>query len=127
MVGFYSVSENPNFFSLPDCDMVLGCSQTKVEATQHYLEAFGLIRRATLFDTIAETQTRKHKDNLVLTEFGKTLFDKDPYLESPDSLYLMHYHLATSPMALAFYYLFNRFIPKSGYFGKDEATESFGK
>ena len=121
ILGFHSVRENPNFFSTSDCDIALGCSQSKVESTQHYLEAFQLIHRASLFETLSETQTCRYNDNLTLTEFGKRLFDRDPYFESLDSLYLLHYHLTTSPMALAFYYVFNCFIPQSGYFSRNEA------
>ena len=132
-LGFHNVSEKHDFFAAPDCDIMLGCSRAKVEATQHYLEAFGLIGRATLFESLSETQTCKHKDNLVPTVFGKHLLSRngkvgaDPYLESLDSLYLLHYHLTTSPMALAYYYLFNCFVPVSGYFSRDEATDSFEK
>lgn len=129
--GFHNVSEKHNFFSFPDCDIILGCSRAKVEATQHYLEALQLIRHATLFETLPETQTCQQKDNLVPTLFGDYLLNResgrDPYLESPDSLYLLHYHLTTSPMDLACYYLFNCFVPMSGYFSRDEATDSFEK
>jgi len=110
---------------------MLGCSRAKVEATQHYLEALQLIRPATLFETLPETQTCKQKDNLVPTMFGNYLLNResgrDPYLEGTDSLYLLHYRLTTSPMALACYYLFNCFIPESQYFSRDEATDSFEK
>lgn len=128
IVGFHNIREDPNFFSDPDCDIVLGCSRSKVESVQHYLEAFQLIHRATLFETLSETHTCRYKESLVPTTFGKHLFDDeigDPYWESPDSLYLLHYHLTTSPMALAFYYLFNCFIPRSQYFRRDEAANSF--
>ena len=129
LLGFHNVSEKHNFFSCPDCDIMLGCSRAKVEATQHYLEGFGLIRPATLFETLPETQTCKQKDNLVPTMFGNYLLNResgrDPYLEGPDSLYLLHYHLATSPMALAFYYVFNCFIPELGHFSRNEATDRF--
>lgn len=129
--GFHNVSEKHNFFTRPDCDIMMGCSRAKVEATQHYLEAFQLIRHATLFETLPETQTCQQKDNLVPTLFGHYLLNResgrDPYLESPDSLYLLHYCLTTSPMALAFYYLFNCFVPRFQYFSRDEATDSFEK
>ena len=125
ILGMHRVRDAPNFFSALDCDMALGCARATVEATQHYLEAFRLIRYATLFETLEETQTCQHNDNLVLTAFGEILFNTDAYLESLSSLYLLHYHLSTSPMALAFYYMFNRFIPKSQYFSRDEATDSF--
>ena len=129
LLGFHNVSEKHNFFSRSDCDIMLGCSRAKVEATQHYLEGFGLIRPATLFETLPETQTCKQKDNLVPTLFGNYLLNResgrDPYLESPDSLYLLHYRIATSLMGLAFYYVFNCFVPQSQYFSRDEATDNF--
>ena len=123
--GFHEVMKNPNFFSSPDPALALGCSPASVDMAQHYLEAFQLIQRASLFDTVDETHTCKFKENLVPTAFGAWLFGNDPYLEDPASYWLLHYHLTTSPMALNYNYLFNEFVPKSSSFTRDELTDSF--
>ena len=127
--GFRGVVENPNFFLTPDADILLGCSPRKIESVQHYLEAFQLIHRPTLFETSIETETCQFKDNFAPTAFGTLLLDpktgRDPYLEDPQSNYLLHSHLSASPMALPFYWIFNGFVLLGTDFAKNEAIKSF--
>ena len=46
-----------------------------------------------------------------LTEFGKKIFSKkksfDPYLEKSETLWLLHWMLASDPMLTTWYYIFN--------------------
>ncbi len=71
-----------------------GVGKNMVTAMRHWSLASGIL----------------HEDDLQPTKLGRLIFDEegDPYLERPASLWLLHWHLAATPMrATTWYWAFN--------------------
>lgn len=78
---------------------VLGIGANMVKALRYWLQAVKL--------TSEPAAGRKEQS---FTEFGKVVFDNDPYIEEMGTLWLLHYQLASNKDdATAWYYFFNEF------------------
>ena len=87
---------------------VLGIGANMVKALRYWLQAVKL--------TSEPAAGRKEQS---LTEFGKVVFDNDPYIEEMGTLWLLHYQLASNKDdATAWYYFFNEF--KATEFTKED-------
>lgn len=87
---------------------VLGIGANMVKALRYWLQAVKL--------TSEPTSGRKTQK---FTEFGKIVFENDPYIEEMGTLWLLHYQLATNKNdATAWYYFFNEF--KATEFTKED-------
>lgn len=87
---------------------VLGIGANMVKALRYWLQAVKL--------TSEPAAGRKEQS---FTEFGKVVFDNDPYIEEMGTLWLLHYQLASNKDdATAWYYFFNEF--KSTEFTKED-------
>lgn len=87
---------------------VLGIGANMVKALRYWLQAVKL--------TSEPTSGRKEQS---FTEFGKVVFENDPYIEEMGTLWLLHYQLASNKdEATAWYYFFNEF--KATEFSKDD-------
>ena len=108
--GMRYVSQKPDVFTDKDDNPmdVLGIGANMVKSLRYWLQAVGLTK---------EPPTGKR--NQSLTEFGKMVYEKDPYTEELGTLYLLHYKLVTDEeMAPSWYYFFNKFAMKE--FSKDD-------
>ncbi len=87
---------------------VLGIGANMVKALRYWLQAVKL--------TSEPAAGRKEQS---FTEFGKVVFDNDPYIEEMGTLWLLHYKLASNKDdATAWYYFFNEF--KATEFTKED-------
>lgn len=87
---------------------VLGIGANMVKALRYWLQAVKL--------TSEPAAGRKEQS---FTEFGKVIFDNDPYIEEMGTLWLLHYQLASNKDdATAWYYFFNEF--KATEFTKED-------
>ena len=87
---------------------VLGIGANMVKALRYWLQAVKL--------TSEPAAGRKEQS---FTEFGKVVFDTDPYIEEMGTLWLLHYQLASNKDdATAWYYFFNEF--KATEFTKED-------
>lgn len=78
---------------------VLGLGANMVKALRYWLRVTDITREETSGKRI---QT--------FTEFGKSIFEHDRYIEEIGTLYLLHYKLVTQKKdATAWYYFFNKF------------------
>ena len=88
---FVSCEENPMD--------VLGLGANMVKALRYWLQAVGLTQ---------EPSTGKRTQSL--TELGKLIYERDPYLEERGTLWLLQYRLASNEnLATAWYFFFNEF------------------
>ena len=87
---------------------VLGIGANMVKALRYWLQAVKL--------TSEPASGRKEQ---TFTEFGKIVFENDPYIEEMGTLWLLHYQLASNKEdATAWYYFFNEF--KASEFTKED-------
>ena len=76
----------------------LGIGSNMVKSLRYWLQVTGL------------TQEKKGTRGQHITEFGKLVLEKDPYLEELGTLWILHYHLATGKdLATSWFYFFNKF------------------
>lgn len=87
---------------------VLGIGANMVKALRYWLQAVNL--------TNEPASGRKEQ---TFTEFGRVIFENDPYIEEMGTLWLLHYQLASNKEeATAWYYFFNEF--KATEFTKED-------
>jgi len=87
---------------------VLGIGANMVKALRYWLQAVNL--------TSEPNSGRKIQS---FTDFGKIIYENDPYMEEMGTLWLLHYQLASNKEeATAWYYFFNEFKPSE--FTKDD-------
>ena len=83
------IQNQPNGVSLSDYDVVmneLGLGQNMAKALRHWSES------SLLFENYRRETKTLHK----LTDLGKVIFQLDPYLESSDTNWLLHYLIVTN-------------------------------
>lgn len=92
-----ALTTNKNLFKQTEVDQAigqLGLGINMIKSLRHWLLMFNIY----------------HKDQ-VLTDFGKTIVKSDPYLETPDTLWILHIILAEKNESATLYYLvFNQFF-----------------
>jgi len=103
--GFDKAKEDKYVFTKDEAPVVLGVGKNMVRAIRYWCFAFKLI------DDIQNIG--KEPRRFEPTDFGEKLLGIDgwdPYLENPDSLWLLHWVLLNEPCyATAWYYFFNVF------------------
>lgn len=88
---FISKTQNPQD--------TLGLGSNMVKSLRYWMQATGLTK---------EPSTGKRVQHL--TEFGKSVFENDRYIEELGTLYLLQYKLASNQsLATSWYYFFNEF------------------
>lgn len=102
--GLKAIKDNDNgmnFLKKSEAPEVLGMGKNMVQSLRFWLLATGLVN---------EKPDDQCGENNWLTPFGKYVYDKDPYLEEEETLWLIHYYLVTSPKyATTWYWFFNQF------------------
>ena len=79
---------------------VLGIGSNMVKALRYWMQAVGLTE-----------EPNKGRREQSLTEFGKSVFKYDRYIEETGTIYLLHYLLVSNKkLATAWYYFFNEFL-----------------
>lgn len=88
---FISKTENPMD--------VLGIGANMVKALRYWLQAIGITQ-----------EPASGKRIQTFTDFGKLVYEYDPYVEEMGTLYLLHYQLAKNiKMATSWFFFFNEF------------------
>lgn len=94
--GLSAVSADPFVFSLYAGADALGVGTNMAKSIRYWLRAFEL--------TIEQS-----KRGVILSKLGQFLYEKDPYLEHPATLWLLHGTLVCNEtLATAWYLFFNR-------------------
>lgn len=93
--GIKNVKENGNVFSSSEATDLLGIGTNMVKSLKYWM--------------IATTLINDNSKNIELTNFGKLLYDYDPYLEDIFSWWLIHVNLITN---LNDSYVYNIFFNK---------------
>lgn len=102
--GMRNVIANEDVFVTKDKNRnpmdVLGIGANMVKALRYWLQVVGLTYE----------KSNKNQRYQVLTDLGKIIYEKDPYIEEIGTLWLLQYHLAKNyKEATAWYYFFNEF------------------
>ncbi|MEK7994347.1 MAG: DUF4007 family protein [Planctomycetota bacterium] len=109
-----AVRENPSIFTSEDAMVVLGVGKNMVRSIRHWGLAAGVL----------DEEPRTRGARLKPAELGEFLFGErgqDPYLEEPNSLWLLHWKLASSERrSTAWCWAFNLF--GSNEFTRDSLT-----
>ncbi len=108
--GLSQVDSNGNvFISKEENPMdIFGIGSNMVKSLRYWLQATGLTQ-----------EPSKGKRTQTITEFGRCVFENDPYIEEIGTLLLIHYMLATNEDdATAWYFFFNKFAMSE--FDKDD-------
>ena len=95
--AFDEAQKNPTIFSKQDATVQLGVGKNMVDAIAFWAVAFRILETS--------QDSKKSASSYKLTAFGSLLFDEknekmglDPYLESPQSLWLLHW-MAMRPVS----------------------------
>lgn len=100
--GLKNVKKNPRIFSDKNLNPSdeFGIGTNMVRSLRYWLQATELTRE----------ENQGNYRIQVLTEFGKRIFDNDPYMEEEGTLWLIHFKLASNQeKATAWYWFFNEF------------------
>ena len=80
---------------------ILGIGANMAKSLRYWLQAVNLT-----------SEPNSGKREQTFTEFGRIVFENDPYIEEMGTLWLLHYQLAKNKEnATAWYYFFNEFKP----------------
>ena len=111
--GMRAIEENSDLFSRSDATQILGVGSKMVMAIRYWLITTGL----------AKEEVVKNKHTLVITpEFGRVIYNYDPYFEDIFTLYLMHYNIASNKdLAIVWHLFYNIFEATS--FTREEMQE----
>lgn len=99
--GMRNVKNDPSVFMGTNGNPmdILGIGANMVKALRYWLQAVNLT---------SEPNAGKREQSF--TDFGKIVFENDPYIEEMGTLWLLHYQLAKNKDdATAWYYFFNEF------------------
>lgn len=108
----------PNVFSEEDAIAYFGVGKNMLNAMRHWSIYLGFVSRDSKSHSYHNTTDRIELDKVSKVRLpstselynAKQFFSKeglDPYLESPSTLWLMHWTLATNPSLLTYYWFFN--------------------
>ena len=89
---------SPALFKSDEAIATFGVGKNMVFSMEHWALSTGIIK--------------KEKANISISELGHFIFGKDgrdPYLENPNTLWLLHWILTRNPKKTLNYYLFNHY------------------
>ena len=99
--GMKYIQEYPDLFVSKDRNPqdTLGIGSNMVKSLRYWLQAVGV--------SVENTSGKRIQ---TLTDFGKSIFENDRYIEELGTLYLLQYKLASNKeLATSWYYFFNEF------------------
>ena len=108
------LDENPNLFKSDEAIAIFGVGKNMVISMKHWAISTKII-----------LEEGKGKANISVSDFGHFLFGKDgrdPYMENPNTLWLLHWILARNPKKTLIYYIFNLYNKPS--FNKESLTNA---
>ena len=105
--AYDGVNTDPMLFSDEDAPKILGVGKNMVDAIQFWAQAFRIIEPSAGGKRTSQT-------GFVVTPFGRYIFDSDngvdPYLENPNSVYLLHWNALQAVSLLPVWWIsFNQF------------------
>lgn len=109
--GMKSVVKDPSVFASKEYNPmdVLGIGSNMVKSLRYWLPAVGI------------SDSPKGKSAQYLTEFGKIVYEHDPYIEEMGTLWLIHYNLVKQQdSATSWHFFFNHF--QLSEFSKEDFT-----
>ena len=113
--GLIETTKDSRFFYNPEHFEILGVGKNMAKSIRYWLTATELVK-----------EERSTQTEIVLTDFGKIVFDKDLYVKNPYTLGLLHYELCTSQsVATTWYWFFNIFNERT--FTKETLNEQLNK
>lgn len=113
------IIDNKNIFSEESAISSLGVGKNMLNAMRHWSNYLGLIERNTQTHSFYNIDATHHKQddnrhgiypNNHFYHAERFFADRtglDPFLESPTTLWLMHWALATNPSLVTYYWFFN--------------------
>ncbi|UMZ74365.1 DUF4007 family protein [Natranaerofaba carboxydovora] len=112
--GIKAIDKDERFFHREDAFVKLGLGKNMVQALRWWMQATGLA---------GEKKKKGSKNVNYLTEdFGEKIKENDKYIENKNTLWLIHYHLASNENeASTWYWFFNIFKEKT--FKKEDIIE----
>jgi len=100
--GIQAIQVDPLIFAKEEAPQILGLGKNMVRSLRYWMVATQLV----------EEKLTKYGKEQRLTEFGQLVAQYDKYQEFDNTLWLLHYHLATNYQdATAWYWFFNHFAP----------------
>ena len=109
--GLDALRSDPGVFLREDATVVLGVGRNMVASIRYWLQVASLVEQEAGGRGLVETE-------LARIAFGE---NGDPYLEDDESIWLLHWLLATNPVgATAVYWFFNHFH-KQAFTGEEAA------
>lgn len=111
--GMKSINNDSKFFANEFATDILGVGSNMVKSIRYWLQACGL--------TIEKIVEGGKREQTFTEDFGKIIFEKDPYFEDVFSLWLIHYKLSTNKeLSTTWYLFFNNFnveeVSKEGFY-----------
>ena len=109
--GMKNVVKDPSVFVSKEYNPmdILGIGSNMVKSLRYWLPAVGI------------SESPKGKSAQYLTEFGKIVYENDPYIEEMGTLWLLHYNLVKQQdIATSWHFFFNHF--QLSEFGKEDFT-----
>lgn len=109
--NYNGLDVSPALFKSDEAIATFGVGKNMVFAMEHWALSTGIIE--------------KEKANISISELGHFIFGKDgrdPYLENPNTLWLLHWILTRNPKKTLNYYLFNLYNKPS--FNKDRLKDA---
>ena len=113
-------SQTPNgdtqaLFNSDEATAKFGVGKNMVSSMRHWAISTGVL----------DLGDQRNKNNLCISKIGHFLFGekgRDPYLENPNTLWLLHWLLASKPKRTLFYWLFN--LCNQPSFNKEKLVKS---
>ena len=107
--GLVAVSQNPFIFTNDTGIDTLGIGANMVKALRYWMQVTGLTE-----EKREKGGTKRYQD--LTDDFGKIIYDKDPYFEESFTLALVHYKVVTNfTMATSWNLFFNKLASKEIY------------
>jgi len=103
---FEAVFKQPAIFTTEQCHITLGVGKNMARSMRYWALAFKIVEE--------DTESKNRSKPLTITKFGEALFNDetgfDPYLETSDALWLLHWNLLKPPcLATTWHYMINHY------------------
>lgn len=109
ILGFLNTQTSRKIIPRIEIIQSLGMSIRQYESLSSIMVAFGLIKPATF----------------VLTEFGKTVSNKDLFFEKTDTIWLLHYIASSNPKWIVWHRLITQVFPNNTTINSDISRKYF--
>ena len=109
IMQYLLTQEGKSKISRKDIMSAIGLSNRKIENLTSIMTGFGLVNPRVS----------------TLTDFGKTILEKDPYFEKIETLWIIHYIVASNPEWIIWYRIVNNVFPAQDRFEVDFVSKQY--